>query len=237
MKKNLQTQGQSILNWIKKHFIVIISLIILIFVVIHYNSCKPGSIAITSDPAKLQPVETYKDKSGITHAVIPTNVVSKAIMEYRLDSLRRALKASYINQLTTIASQVDTVFKDRYIVKNDTTGEFSVSFSDPYLESTTTGNIKTGKADIKVRLIDTITYVDYTKKRFLRANLRNIDISNKNPYNKIVAGSNITLKQPKVIVAIGPSFSYGLAFTPGKPTFVPMVGISATLNVINFKAK
>jgi hypothetical protein len=216
-----------------------IILVILLAVIIFISTCNPTKPASSSDGtiATIKPVKKYIDKQGVEHAVIPTNVVSVAIMEYRLDSLRRALKASQLNQVTTVTARVDTVFKDRIITRNDETGDFEVEYKDSYVTAKTKGNNKTNKANIELSMTDTITYVDYTKKHLFKANERIIDISNKNPYNKITHGSSITLKEPKAIVTFGPYVGYGVSFPNGKPQLAPSIGIAATVNLFSIKTR
>lgn len=184
----------------------------------------------------LQPLKEKIDDAGNKHVELPNDLVSKEIMEYRLDSLRRYYKGT-INQLSKYTAGVDTFFDEKVVKIYTDTGKNTktIAFSDDYV--TVSARDSAGKGRIDLKLQDTITYVDYTKKRFLRSDQRIVDISNKNPYVKITHGSSITLKQPKTIISIGPSIGYGWSVQGGKVTGAPMVGVTATLNLLPIKTK
>lgn len=203
-------------------------LIVLIGGLLYIRNCRTPKV-ITTQPTVMQPLEQKKDKEGGTYAILPTNVVSKEIMKFKMDSIAKAIKADMINQYSQWKSETDTQFHDIPVVTT-ADGEDSMTHEDNYI--TLSAKMKNGKGSFKLKGIDTTTYIDATTKRFLRADRRDIQLSNASPYNKITQGTNITLYQPKTIVTIGPSVGYAWTLQNGKPVGGPMVGITATMNII-----
>jgi len=183
--------------------------------------------------SSLVPTENYVDKSGNTRSdIVVKEVVDKKEFKRVTDSLKKLLKGRVsISGVTTAASVVDTYFQDVPIYIDTTQDSFYLAKKDGYIDISVEGSIKTNKAVISYASIDTTTTIIYTKKRFLASDIRKVNISNKNPYNKIIAGNSVELKQQKSLLVVGPSVTY----SPFNNKV--SVGLSVTFNAFSIKTR
>lgn len=209
----------------------------LLVVFLFTRSCHPHVPTTTEKGiGQLVPIKTTIDKDGVQHAVIPTNVVSKEIMEYRLDSLSRALKYKYVTSATQAALGVDTVFREK-LVFLDTSGNYVVRHSDPYLEMVDSGNLNTQEASLTLKLTDTLTHVIGVKKHLFKRSEVETQILNRNPYVKVNAGTSWVTKERKALLVLGPAVNYGGYISNGQVKLGFSAGISLTLNLITLKSR
>jgi hypothetical protein len=213
------------LHWVK--FTVFCIFIVFVLFLLQ-KGCSPEEV-IPSD--KLQPVKTYTDNNNVTHSQIKGAVVSQEMMQHLTDSITSSLKGKVIvKTVVKYTVQTDTVFKD-LPVYIDSNQNFSIVKTNNYIDLKAWGSLKEQKANVSLLSRDTLTFIDYTQKRFLRANKRIVDISSKSPYNKITAGNFVTLKEPKVLFTVGPYIGYDMINRRWG------TGISLNFNLISIKSK
>lgn len=148
----------------------------------------------------------YIDRYNREHVVAKQAVVDKLILEQQVAEQAALLKikpkqikgkTEYITN-TEIIKQVDTVYQDAWV------------------------KIERGDNDtIKMNLIDTITLVNYWKRKwFLAPKQQYVDVSNKSPYIRISKVYSIGEKPKQPTFILGPSVQYG--FIPNQAN----IGIS-----------
>lgn len=179
---------------------------------------------------QVKPTTFYVDNQGNTHQVIVANQLSKQEMEHLTDSIRKTIKGTpQIKEVFVFVPQIDTFWKELPVtIKGDT---IETSKIDSYVNARAIINTKTKQGFISLKLTDTLTQVRTFKNRFLGANTSTIDITNKNPYVKVVAGSAVIVKEPKTLLVFGPSIVYN--------PFNQKVqyGVGITFNVLAIKSK
>lgn len=196
-----------------------------------YNIFKPNKQVIGS-PIALKPTDNYKDKyDNLRSELEIVQISNKGEFKRYTDSFKKVLRnRSNITGIGTIVSKADTEFI-KVPVYLDTDSNYYFIKQDNYVSIYGSLNTKTRETDINYQSFDTTTYIVYNKKRFLRSDIRTLNISNTNPYNTIVAGSAIELKERKVIGVIGPYIGYSPL--PNKFNW----GLAFTLNLIPIKTK
>lgn len=179
------------------------------------------------DPLVLKPTTEYV-KDGVVHEVIKTRELTQSEMNHITDSIRSTIKGEpEIKEVTKVVERVDTIFRDLPVTISGDTVE--TSKIDSYVTAKAVINTRLKQGEITLSLRDTLTQVRTVQKHFLRANTQQIDITNKNPYNKINAGSSIVVKEPKTLFVLGPA----VVINPinQKVTW----GISLTFNAFSIK--
>lgn len=183
---------------IKAVFAMLVFFVLGIFISRTFLQPKPTIVAGTRT---FVPVTTYVDRNGTTHSEIKTDVVSKEVFKQQTDSYKRLLKGrAQINTVTEYIQVHDTVFRDLAVTKDGDT--LSIYKKDNYIDASAKINSKTMIGEMHIAGIDTITYIDYTKKHLFKANERTINLSGKSPYNSYKSGRSITLKEPKPILVL-----------------------------------
>lgn len=202
-------------------------ILIIVFVAIWYFSIRqPSNSQIIN--TQFQKAETYKDKTGKDHQVIPNQEVSPQVMKQLVDSVSKSLKGKNIQVITQVIQRTDTVFQ-KLPVTMDSLGNFEFEKKDAYLTLQAKGN--KDFADITLQTVDTITFALTKTKHLFKADVTQIDINNTNPYNKVQEGRSFSIREKKILVSIGPQIGYN-PFTQ-KIT----IGIGLTLPLINIKSK
>lgn len=148
----------------------------------------------------------YIDRYNREHVVAQQLVVDKLILEQEVAEQAALLKIKpkqikgEIEYISTgeIIKQVDTVYQDAWV------------------------RIEKGENDtIKMNLTDTVTLVNYWKRKwFLAPKQQYVDVSNKSPYIRISKVYSIGEKPKQPTFILGPSVQYG--FIPNQAN----IGIS-----------
>jgi len=218
------------MNFIKEYWasmLLYLALLLLFVISIEVKTCKtyikPVSLQLQA------PIKQFKDPSGAQHSIV--NLQETTSMQNIIDSLKLALKAKKVQTVIRTVVQIDTVFQNLPVYIDTTTGEISTDKHDDYIDITVAINLKNKMSSIGLVSIDTLTQVIEKKKHWFKANELFIENINKNPYNHIVAGNAITLKEPKVLFTVGPALIYN-PFTSRVD-----LGIGITYNLFSIKAK
>lgn len=191
----------------------------------------PRKSSPVDKPLVQTPTDNYRDRYNNLRSEIHVLRLEKKQFKKATDSLKRVLKGRpKIKEVTTYVSVIDTYFAD-VPVKVQGDSIFSIAKQDSYIFVSAQGNVNTGIGEINFFSIDSITYISYKKKKFLKANEHTINISNKNPYNTIVSGAAIQYKEPKVLLVVGPQLGYS--------PFNNKVygGFGVTFNLLSIKSK
>lgn len=209
-------------------------LVFLLFLgVITWRSCKDRRDSIPNIEYKA-PEKTWVDEKKKTHSEITSVPVSSKILESLVDSLiSENKKLRNATSLIQVSTKIDTVFKERIVWRDTTTGDFELSKKDDWIDVVAKGNIKSGEGEIRVGITDTISVVTKTKKHLFKPNETIIDFSTANPYNKTQAMRSFTIPERKSIVSIGPTASYSWNGTKWSPS----IGIGVTYNLFSIKTR
>lgn len=220
---------QSVLTFVKKN-VLVVAFSVLCTTGIMSTCNKSNMNRFQENSFTLTPTTEYQDKNGTTHDVIKVRELTSQEMKYLTDSIRKTIKGKpEIKEVITVVTKLDTIFRDGIVTKNRDTVD--AEWKDNYLYVKATLDLKANTGILNLKLMDTLTQVKTFKNRFLKANTTTIDITNKNPYTKIVAGSAITLKEPKSILVFGP----GVTFNP--VTQQISWGVSLTFNMLSIKSR
>lgn len=195
-----------ILYWIRI-FILIIMFLCTFIALRKIFFEKKDSTPIATE---LKPVDSYKDKYDNLRADIRVQEIEDEKEFKRVtDSFKKVLRGrTRISSVTTTASKADTYFVNVpiYIDTSDSTYYFIKE--DNYISIYGNVDITNRRTDISYKSWDTTTFIIYDRKRFLKSDIRTVNISNKNPYNTITHGNSVELKQQKSIFTVGPMVGY-----------------------------
>lgn len=216
-----------VLYWIRLAILCAMVVCSVMFVL----SLIPKKEPLVDKPLVHKPSDNYRDRYNNLRSEIQVLQLEKRDFKKATDSLKKVLKGRpKIKEVTVYTSVIDTHFAD-VPVKMQGDSIFSIAKQDNYIFVSAQGNVNTGVGEINFYSIDSITYINYEKKRFLKANEHVINISNKNPYNTIVSGAAIQYKEPKVILVVGPQGGYN----PFNNSFYG--GFGVTMNLFSIKSK
>lgn len=226
MKKIFQkietlSRKNNILYWVRGIIFITLVICTIVFLIDVFHKKKVSVVSTT-----LQPTENYRDKyDNLRSEIKVQEVESKKQFKQLTDSFKQLLKGRpSIKEVTQYVSIIDTEFVNLPVtMKGDSI--FSVIKQDEYIMVSAQGNINTGIGEINLVSIDSITYINYEKKKFLKSNEHTINLSNKNPYNTIISGNSIQYREPKAILVFGPTFVYN----PFNNRFSGGIGISYNL--------
>lgn len=226
----------SMKDWYDKHKAAIVKaalyflvVVILILIALLIESMRQTKQQLPTE-VKYIPVYTWKDAYGNMHARLVQEQVQGQKYRKQIDSLSKILKVkgSGIKSVSSIIAKTDTFFttisEPVYVDSIKYQGFEKV---DNYLNLK--GIIRNSvSVDIKLALVDTLTFVSYSKAKFLGPTYYYIDISNRNPYSKIVAGYSYVKKEKTKRFGLGPVVSYN-------PITGRMgVGIGLSYNIVRF---
>lgn len=184
------------------------------------------------EPLKMKPVIKYVDRYGKVRSEIKTNSIPKEDFDRITDSFKKVLKGRVeINAITKYVTVMDTILVPQVINTDTTDGSLYVKYVDNYMKLEFAGNYIEETGDFRLFGIDTITYIDYTKKKLFKSNERIINLSNKSPYWHISEGSNITLKEKKDLIV----FTLGGYYNP--ITNKVGIGVGAGVKVFSIKTR
>lgn len=178
----------------------------------------------------LKPTDTYYDHSGDKHTTITSQPISKAEMKRLTDSIRRDIKGKpQIKEVAVYVPVVDTEWRDLPVVIHGDT--IQISKVDSYVDAKATVYTELKRGVISLKMRDTLTQVTTFKRHLFTPSTYTVDIKNKSPYTKIVAGSSAVVKENRTLLVIGPSVVYN-PFTQKM-----QYGIGVTFNVFSIKSK
>lgn len=260
MKQTFKGKVYSKLNdglvFIESHWRLILYIILVIALIIGINKCR-DHFRFSSDIKKVDKFENadysselklWKDKYGNEHARVQNLVIENEAMKYAADSVAKLLKikpkaVSSISK-TAFATDfeipiiVDTVYVDTLkcpengyvaIVKNQ-----KISYKDNWTEIS--GNISDTGSHISYKSRDTLSRVDYSKKKwFLGKRHFYTDFSNSNPNVTVTGYKGLELKETKKRWSIGANIQLGYSLDNlnfKKP--VVQAGIGLHYSIIKF---
>jgi len=188
----------------------------------------------------LSDVQQWKDKFNTLHLKLEKIQVEKEVLQVYSDSIAKVLKikSKNIQSITQIKSgiSIDQKLDVQNLTFTNNLGSqvinyTSFSYSDKWI------NIKgdTGKTDsIHVKGTDTLTKIDYTKRKWLFGKKHYYsDFSNKNPHIIIEGLKQVEVKPTINRWGIGPSIGVS-ARLGDKLEIAPIIGISLQYNFITF---
>lgn len=184
--------------WLQKNSVWLFIITVLIYLLMQKKT------VITTQPVSLKPLISYQDKKGNTHTVIPVNVIAnKKDFKKQTTDIKKDIKDKHIavTDVTTVTTKTEVnadslqgIVKDSVILFGDTT---------KYHQLTAKYNLQTNIGSISCVSYDTLTYVKYVKKRFLKSDSIKVDIKNTNKENKLEYGNSISLAQSKPLLSFG----------------------------------
>lgn len=222
-------KSYNVMYYLRVGFIV--TLIVVIAFLLFKLKQRPDNQLI-DNPIRIGTVDTFRDKYNKLRADIAvTEIENKQRFEQITDSFKKLLnKRSTINSVTTATTQTKIVYRDVPVYVDSISG-CSVQKGDEYVNLIVSTNHESKTSSIELQLWDTLTYIDYYKKRFLASDIRTINLSNSNPYVQTTAGSSVSLKQPKSLLVVGPSVIYSPFDNKVH------VGVGVVFNVFSIKTR
>lgn len=213
------------------YFRVIFLIIVVALVSVKVTSMlhKSGTIATQIIP-QYKTVTRYIDKGGNNLAEIKQLQADKQSMKILIDSLNLKIKAKgEIREVSSHIQKIDTIF----VKVKGTRDVDTLSFlkQDGYISIGIKANIATNEADISLKSIDTLTSITKVRSPLIGRTTSTITINNKNPYNKIIEGYSVRLKEKQTLISIGIQGGYN----PISQKFY--YGIGATIPIINIKSR
>lgn len=184
--------------WLQRNSIWLFIIGVLVFLLMQK---KP--VVVNQTPS-LKPLISYQDKKGNTHVSVPvTNITSKKEFKKQTSEIKNDIKDKNIKitDVTTVTTKTEItkdslkgIIKDSVIYFGDTSN---------YHKLAAKYNLTTNIGSISCITYDTLTYVKYIKKRFLKSDSIKVDIKNTNKENKIETGNSISLVQSKPLLSFG----------------------------------
>lgn len=189
-----------IISFLNKYKFIILIGIIIIFLFMHFYSVFSTH---TDSLPTYKPTIQGVDKNGNKYAEINSKAeVNNTTMQSLVDSLKIELKnKGKVQSITQYIIKTDTVFS-KIKIYIDTNSNFFLSKKDNYINIDATGNTLTKEGTITVSSIDTTTNLITYKKHLFKNNEYNVILYNKSPYNKIVEGRFISIKEKKTLASI-----------------------------------
>lgn len=180
------------------------------------------------------PDKVYTDEKGVQHAQQTTQPTTTDVLASLVDSLiseNKNLKNA--QSLVQVSTRIDTVFVEKIKWKDSTAGDFVIQKKDDYINLLIEGNIKSNDSKISLEINDTISVVTTAKKHLFKPDETSIDISMKNPYNKVQQMRSYSVPEKKSLLVIGPSA--GILWDGSK--WRPSVGVAVTYNLFSIKTR
>ena len=201
--------------WKYREGVLIIAIGILIFLLLH----KPGvSPSTGTDPATLQALKETKDKNGKLEVTIQQNQVEKGQLGHTIDSLAAALKIKpkFIQGVTIFITKIDTIFKDTGSVKTKIViiGQDTVHVVQQHnawvdISAFAYTNPKKYDLDhINYQSRDSLWVVESYKNKLFKPTEYDITIRSSNPYNHIISGSSVKVREKKPWLVFGAGLMY-----------------------------
>lgn len=198
-----------------------------------------------SDSSTNSKLVVWKDRYNKEHTRAQNLALERGEMLEYVDSFAKLLKIkpksiTSVSKTGTVINtggklKVDTVYRD-------TSGAIvdHVKFKWPVTSDSNWikvyGRIGGGKDSIKIEIRDTLTRVDYSKRKWiLGKKIYYTDISHSNPYVKVEGYKGITLKPEKMKWSIGPTI--GVGYIIGQPINIrqPQLQLGVSIQYSLFK--
>jgi hypothetical protein len=178
----------------------------------------------------LEPTKSYTDNKGTTFTQVVTRDLTQKEMNQITDSIRKSIKGHpEIKEVVKYVPYIDTTFKNVPVTQVGDT--VTLTKIDDYVYIVSKADLKTKLGTIDLKLKDTVTVVIGVHKRLLRANQDTVTIMHKSPYINIDMGKALIVKEPKVLLSLGPSIVYN-PFTQKM-----QYGLGVTFNLVSIKSK
>lgn len=215
-------------NWAGRNERFLLFALILIVGITITSSLFKRTEPITPPPniVSYEELNRWKDKYNKEHATLTQIRLDNEQFKYQLDSLSKLIKVPKgASGVTSIVTKTDTQFVDKLVYVDSLEG-FTFKKKDNYLSLS--GLVKRDSSvSINLGLVDTLTIIPFRKTSFFK-DVYAVDVSNKNPYNHIVAGYSYVKSERVKRFGIGPSVQYD----PFNNNI--SVGIGLQYNIIRF---
>lgn len=196
-----------IVSQIKTHRYKILLVAALIIIIV---SLRP--VLLDNDvhvaPSTIPPVTTISDKNGNLLAVIRSQELK--ILEHKaiIDSLANAIrvKPSAIKAVDRYIQHTDTVIRTE-VVYQRYQDSVVIDKSDNYITLHVVGR-DSGISEIVLKHIDTLWRTQVDHRPLFKPPYTQIIMRNSSPYNTIVHGSSLTIRQPRTLLTIGPCIGW-----------------------------
>lgn len=209
MKEQLITIINKVKNWVGRNSkYIIFILIVLVSSSITYTFFRKE---INNPPITIvdyKEVEKWKDKYNNEHNRLVQTQLDNKTFRRQVDSIADLLKVKSqdVESVTSVITKSEVVIKEK-ITYIDSLKSFGFSKKDNYLALNGVIDRIDSTVDIKLGLVDTLTVVPYKKTKFFKET-HYVDITNKNPYNKIVSGYSYSKTDRIKRFGIGPNITY-----------------------------
>lgn len=223
------TMIKKIIEWFKTNSNKLLFLLILIVgITITHSLFKRDNDIITSTIIDYQEVKKWRDKYNNEHNTVKQLQLDKNNFKKQVDSISKLLevKPKDINSVTSVTTKTDTIFKSK-LVYIDSLKSFGFSKKDNYLALSGLINREDTIISVQLITVDTLTFIPYKKRNFFKETYV-VDITNKNPYNKIISGYSYAQTEKIKRWGIGPNIGYDPL--NNKITY----GIGIQYNIIRF---
>lgn len=240
-------------NW---KWLVIIGLTIALLLSIKSCNEKNSKLADAqkavhfNDSLSNSKIKYWIDKDKETHALVDNLFTDKFLTEAVLDSVTSLLniKTKQVEQISKTTTkiqvdeetEVDSVISIMACPEGDSikvVSRYDFRWTSKDSSTYVFGNVGAGADSIHVRATDTLSRVDYWKRRwFLGAKHYHSDFSNTNPYVKIVGYKGVKFDEKEKKWSVGPSVQIGYPLNQpiifNKPAV--SVGITLQYTIIRF---
>jgi hypothetical protein len=234
---NTSVKGVFASIWKYREAFLIAAIAILIYLLVHKSNLPPS--ATTGDPATLKALKETKDKNGQLEVTISQQLVEKNQLGHTIDSLAKALKIKprFIQGATIYITKIDTQYRDTGRIKLVVIGKDTVHIVQQHdhwvdISAFAYTNPKYYNLDhIDYQSRDSLWMVESYKNPLFGRPTYDVTLRSSNPYNHIIAGSSIKVREKVPWLVVGAGIMYQ-PFPVGTPW---NVGIFAGYPIFTLK--
>lgn len=200
---------KKIIAWAKRNSKTLLYILILIVGISIMHSLFKKDVDIqTSTIIDYTEVQKWKDKYNNEHNTVVQLQLDKKQFRREADSIAELLKVKpkNISSITSVTTKGEVIIKEK-LTYIDSLKSFGFSKKDNYLALKGLVNRENDSVNIQINTYDTLTIVPYKKTKFFKETFA-VDVTNKNPYNKIVSGYSYSQTQRIKRWGIGPQVGY-----------------------------